>query len=82
MTFREYYLELKEKERPPHPARAFILSIAEKTGRSPKTVQQWACGIQTPGRDVAILISQEIGIPLHKLFPDFEDIQKEIFDGD
>lgn len=69
MTFREYYLNLKAMERPPHPARQFILTIAEITGKSPKTVQQWMSGIQLPTEESKLLISNETGIPLEELFP-------------
>lgn len=70
MTFKEYYLRLKAKERPPHPARQFILTIAEKTGRSHKTVRQWMSGIQMPGKESMSVISDITGIPLDELFPD------------
>ena len=69
MTFKEYYLKLKQKERPPHPARQFILTIATLTGRSPKTIQQWMSGVQLPGKDSMLIISNETGIPLEELFP-------------
>lgn len=69
MTIKEYYLTLKAKERPPHPARQFILTIAEKTGRSHKTVQQWLCGIQLPCKESMLIISDVTGIPLEELFP-------------
>ncbi len=69
MTFKEYYLKLKTEERPPHPARQFILTIAAATGRSHKTVQQWISGIQMPGQDSMSRISDLTGIPLEELFP-------------
>lgn len=69
MTLNEYYLDLKAQERPLHPARRFILTIAEKTGRSPKTIQQWLSGIQMPCKDSMMIISNETGIPLEELFP-------------
>ena len=69
MTLKEYYQKLKTKERPPHPARQFILTIAAVTGRSHKTVQQWISGIQTPGKDSMLRISDLTGIPQEELFP-------------
>lgn len=70
MTFKEHYQSLKDKARPLHPAKAFIQSIAEKTGRSPRTVQQWISGIQSPGKETASLISKELGEPVEALFPE------------
>lgn len=70
MTFRDYYQELKKMERPPHPAKAFILNLAEKTGKSPKTVQMWITGCQNPPLDVRIMLGMELGIPHDELFPD------------
>lgn len=69
MTFREHYYMLKKLERPIHPAKEFILMIAEKTGKKPATVQQWVCGIQTPGEETQTIISNIIGIPKEELFP-------------
>ena len=69
MTFKEYYQKLKQLERPLHPARQFILSIAEKTGKNPKTIQQWMSGVYTPSRETQIIISDATGIPLDDLFP-------------
>lgn len=69
MTIKEYYLDLKAQARPPHPARQFILTIAEKTGRSPKTIQQWLSGIQSPCHESKMIISEVTGIPLEELFP-------------
>jgi len=69
MTLREYYTSLKKKERPPHPARAFVMNIAEKTGRSTKTVEQWIYGVYEPPVDVLPTISGEAGLPVEELFP-------------
>lgn len=69
MTLREHYQSLKEQQRPPHPARQFILTIAEKTGRSTRTVQQWLSGQQEPDHGSKIVISNEVGIPPEELFP-------------
>ncbi len=69
MTFKEYYQKLKEEKRPPHPARQFILTIAEMTGKTPKTIQQWMSGIYTPSRETQMIISDATGIPLDDLFP-------------
>lgn len=69
MTLKEHYQRLKEKERPPHPARQFILNIAAKTGKTPKTIQQWICGIYLPSRESILIISEETGIPPEELFP-------------
>ncbi len=69
MTIKEYYRALKKKERPPHPARQFILTIAAATGRSHRTVQQWLCGIQMPGKESISIISSVTGIPPEELFP-------------
>lgn len=74
MTFKEYYLRLKAKERPPHPARQFILTIAEMTGRSHKTVQMWMSGIQMPKNESKMIISNITGIPLDELFPNNEEV--------
>lgn len=35
MTLKEHYISLKELEKPIHPAKQFILTIAEKTGKAP-----------------------------------------------
>lgn len=72
MTFRDYYQELKKMERPLHPARAFILMLAKKTGKRPATIQQWLSGVQRPPRDVRLMLVAELGIPHEELFP--EDI--------
>lgn len=69
MTLKEYYGKLKKQKRPPHPAREFILTIAEKTGKSTKTIQQWMSGIYTPSRETQIIISDATGIPPDELFP-------------
>ncbi|MBD5280386.1 MAG: hypothetical protein HDS35_07575 [Bacteroides sp.] len=69
MTFRDYYQELKKQERPPHPAKAFALKIASVTGRTLKTVNQWAYGVQSPPRDVRIVIGETLGEDPDVLFP-------------
>lgn len=69
MTFREYYQSLKRLERPMHPAKAFVIGIANLTGRSPKTVNQWLCGVQQPTADDCDKISRELGIDASELFP-------------
>ncbi len=69
MTIKEYYRALKAKERPPHPARQFILTIAAATGRSHRTVEQWLCGIYMPGKECMDIISNVTGIPPEELFP-------------
>lgn len=69
MNLREYYQKLKSAERMPTPARQFILTIAAKTGKSPKTIQQWLCGAQYPGDDESLrILSEETGIPAEELF--------------
>lgn len=70
MTFREHYIALKHQERPPHPAKAFILRIAEITGKNPKTISQWLSGIQFPTRGDRQKISDVLGISTSELFPD------------
>lgn len=72
MTLVEYYRDLRELERPMHPAKVFIHQLAKLTGRSPKTVEQWVCGIQQPSMAVRIMISEKIGIPHEELFPQLE----------
>lgn len=52
-----------------HPARAFVIGIASLTGRSPKTVSQWLCGVQQPSADDCEKISRELGIDVGELFP-------------
>lgn len=69
MTLKEHYQRLKAKERPPHPARQFVLDIAAKTGKTPKTIQQWICGIYLPSKESMLIISEETGIPPEELFP-------------
>ncbi|MCM1490479.1 MAG: replication/maintenance protein RepL [Muribaculum sp.] len=69
MTLKEHYNSLRELERPLHPAKQFIYTIAEKTGRSHKTVQQWISGIQEPNDDLKVIISGVVGIPPEELFP-------------
>ena len=69
MTLKEHYISLKELEKPIHPAKQFILTIAEKTGKSTRTVQQWISGIQKPDQKSILLISNELGIPPEELFP-------------
>lgn len=68
MNLKEYYQKLKSAERIPTPARQFILTIAAKTGKSPKTIQQWLCGAQYPGEESIRIISEETGIPAEELF--------------
>lgn len=72
MTFKEYYLKLKEQKRPLHPAREFILTIAKITGKTPKTIQQWMSGVYTPSHETQMIISDATGIPLEDLFPSHE----------
>lgn len=69
MTLREYYQKLKQRQRPLHPAQQFLLNLANKTGRSPKTIQQWLSGIQTPDPTVRQIISEEVGLKPDELFP-------------
>lgn len=69
MTLREHYNFLRSQKRPLHPATQFIYNIAEITGRSHRTVQQWICGCQEPDDNIKIIISKEIGIPPEELFP-------------
>lgn len=69
MTLKEHYDNLRELERPMHPAKQFLMTISEKTGRSFKTVQQWISGIQEPDQSIKIIISKEVGIPPEELFP-------------
>lgn len=74
MTIREYYLKLKAKERPPHPAKQFVLTIAAATGKSPKTIRQWLSGVQVPAKESMLIISSETGIPMEELFPPEEAV--------
>ncbi len=69
MTFREYYLEMKKQERPPHPAKVFLQKIADLTGRSPKTVSQWLSGSQVPPREICIQIGDLLEVNPDDLFP-------------
>ncbi|WP_286145354.1 helix-turn-helix domain-containing protein [Bacteroides caecimuris] len=69
MTFREYYQKLKKLERPMHPAKAFVYSIADMTGRSPRTVNQWLSGVQQPPKGVCLQIGEKLGIDPETLFP-------------
>lgn len=69
MTFRDYYQDLRKLERPLHPAKAFILRIAALTGRSPKTVNQWACGAQQPPKQVCVQIGEVLEMDPEDLFP-------------
>lgn len=69
MTLREYYQKLKKSERPLHPAQQFLLNLANKTGRSPKTIQQWLSGIQVPDPAVRKIIGEEVGLNPEELFP-------------
>lgn len=69
MTFREYYQKLKSHPRPPHPARAFILEVAERTGRSPKTISNWISGMQDPPVEIRAELSEWLGMEEKELFP-------------
>lgn len=69
MNFKEYYKKLKDAKKPLSPARQFILVLAKKTGKSPRTIEQWIYGIQSPGEDSIRIISEETGIPAEELFP-------------
>lgn len=69
MTLREYYQKLRKSQRPLHPAKQFLLRLATKTGRSPKTIQQWLSGIQIPDNQVIQIISEEVGLSPEDLFP-------------
>ena len=69
MTFKEFYQQLRAMERPLHPARQFILTLSQKTGKTPKTIQQWMSGVYTPSPESKLIISEETGIPIEELFP-------------
>lgn len=71
MTLREYYLHMRSLERPPHPAKAFLLRVSQETGRSPRTVAQWFSLQQVPPADLHPLLSELTGIPVSELFADF-----------
>lgn len=52
-----------------HPAKAFILQVAEITGKRPKTICQWLSGVQLPTMSDKQKISDALGISSEELFP-------------
>lgn len=66
MTFKELYLEEKNKQTP---AQIFLKEIAELTKRSKNTVRMWLQGRQEPDALAKSLIAERFGIDPETLFP-------------
>ena len=66
MTFKDLYLQEKEK---PTPAQSFIEEVAELTKRSANTVRMWLQGKQVPDALAQSLIAEKYGIDVSTLFP-------------
>jgi len=66
MTFKDLYLQEKEK---PTPAQTFIEDIAELTKRSVNTVRMWIQGKQTPDALAQLQIAEKYNIDISSLFP-------------
>ncbi|MCM1075996.1 MAG: hypothetical protein NC411_01385 [Bacteroides sp.] len=66
MTFKDLYLQEKEK---PTPAQTFIEDIAELTKRSTNTIRMWLQGKQIPDALAQSLIAEKYNIEVSSLFP-------------
>lgn len=66
MTFKDLYLQEKEK---PTPAQSFLEEIAELTKRSVNTVRMWIQGKQTPDKLAQSRIAEHYNIEISSLFP-------------
>lgn len=66
MTFKDLYLQEKEK---PTPAQTFIEDIAELTKRSTNTIRMWIQGKQIPDALAQSLIAEKYNLDVSSLFP-------------